>query len=297
MDNLAIKTEGLSKRFGKKMAVDDLNLEVCKGSVYGFLGRNGAGKTTAIKMLLGLLQSNSGKISVLNLDPLKKSTEIKRRVGYVAENQKMYDWMTIEEIMGFSGSFYPTWDTNLAEELLRKFELPRKEKLKNLSRGMYGKVALLLALSHNPELLILDDPTSGLDAVVRREFLEGIVEIIREENRTVFFSTHIINEIERVADYIGIVEEGKLLTASSLDDLKSSVKKVRLIFEDKIPEKIEIDGLLQMEKSGHELVLTLKEFQKERLETLRRYSPKSTEVIDLGLEDIFVSLVGKRSEE
>jgi len=297
MDNLAIKTEGLSKRFGKKMAVDDLNLEVCKGSVYGFLGRNGAGKTTAIKMLLGLLQSNSGKISVLNLDPLKKSTEIKRRVGYVAENQKMYDWMTIEEIMGFSGSFYPTWDKNLAEELLRKFELPRKEKLKNLSRGMYGKVALLLALSHNPELLILDDPTSGLDAVVRREFLEGIVEIIREENRTVFFSTHIINEIERVADYIGIVEEGKLLTASSLDDLKSSVKKVRLIFEDKIPEKIEIDGLLQMEKSGHELVLTLKEFQKERLETLRRYSPKSTEVIDLGLEDIFVSLVGKRSEE
>ncbi len=152
MDNLAIKTEGLSKRFGKKMAVDDLNLEVCKGSVYGFLGRNGAGKTTAIKMLLGLLQSNSGKISVLNLDPLKKNTEIKRRVGYVAENQKMYDWMTIKEIMGFSGSFYPTWDKSLAEELLRKFELPRKEKLKNLSRGMYGKVALLLALSHNPDL-------------------------------------------------------------------------------------------------------------------------------------------------
>jgi len=162
---------------------------------------------------------------------------------------------------------------------------------------MNGKLALLLALSHQPELLILDDPTSGLDPVVRREFLQGIIETIHLETRTVFFSTHIITEAEQIADYVGIIEEGKLLLSCPLETLKNSVKEIHLIFEDKIPEEIffndKNDKLLKKKVIGHELVMIIKNFTPEILKKLEKFGPKSMEVIDLTLEDIFVSLVGK----
>jgi ABC-2 type transport system ATP-binding protein len=246
-------------------------------------------------MLLGLLQKTTGKAEVLGLDPDKNPVPIKKRVGYVADNQKMYDWMTIQETIDFCRPFYPTWNNSLAEDLLNRFELPKRAKIKELSRGMNGKVALLLALAHQPELLILDDPTSGLDPVVRREFLQGIIEIIHQEAKTVFFSTHIITEAEQIADYAGILEEGNLLLSQPLDKLKDSVKQIRLIFENKVPDDVSFPGLLKKELIGHELVLTVKDYTPDALKSLARFNPKSTEVLDLNLEDIFVSLVGKEA--
>ena len=296
MAEYVIETQGLTKRYTRRNeAVKSLDLKVPKGSVYVFLGRNGAGKTTTIRMLLGLLQKTAGKAEVLGLDPDKNPVPIKKRVGYVADNQKMYDWMTIQETIDFCRPFYPTWNNSLAEDLLKRFELLKRAKIKELSRGMNGKVALLLALAHQPELLILDDPTSGLDPVVRREFLQGIIEIIHQEAKTVFFSTHIITEAEQIADYAGVLEEGKLLLSQPLDKLKDSVKQIRLIFENKVPDDVSFSGLLKKELIGHELVLTVKDYTPDALKSLVKFNPKSTEVLDLNLEDIFVSLVGKEA--
>ena len=298
MNDMVIETTSLVKRFGKKVAVDNINLEVPEGSVFGFLGRNGAGKTTTIKMLIGLLESSSGSASVLGLDPKRDDVQIKRRVGYVAENQKMYDWMTIGEIMRFTGSFYPTWDNDLADELCKRLELSKKDKLKNLSRGMYGKVALLLAMAHNPELLILDDATSGLDVVVRRDFMEGIIDLIHKGGKTVFFSSHMIDEVEGVADWVGIIDQGKLIVAARMDDLKASIRQIRMIFENNPPQEIKINGMLQVKIDGHEALVTVKDFRENILKTMNeKYSPKSIDIINLSLEDIFVALVGKKSNE
>ncbi|MCX7918858.1 MAG: ABC transporter ATP-binding protein [bacterium] len=295
MDNI-IQTQNLVRKFGKTVAVDHISLQVKKGSIYGFLGENGAGKTTTIKMMLGLLKPTDGTVEVLGYNPLKDSVAIKKRVGYVPEDQTMYSWMTVTEICKFTGSFYPTWNNKLAEDLLTRFDLPKSKKIKTLSRGMQAKVMLTLALAHEPELLILDDPTSGLDAIVRREFLESIVDLIEQEGRTVFFSSHIINEVERVADYIGIIHNGKLVIETELEQLKQQTKKLRLIFESNPPELGSVPNLLRVEKSAHELILTIADFNDRKLAELQnRFRAKSAEVIDMNLEDIFVEYCRKRN--
>ena len=297
MKETVIVTENLTRNFGRTKAVNNLSLQVPRGAIYGFLGRNGAGKTTTIKMLLGLLRPSSGEAAILGYDPRRHDREIKLRTGYVAENQKMYGWMTVEQTLKFVADFYPAWNWILAEDLLKRFELPRDRKISALSRGMQGKVALTLALAHQPELLILDDCTSGLDAVVRREFLESIIGLIQEEGRTVFFSSHMIDEVERVADWVGIIEEGKLRIASPLEDLKNSVKQVRIVFRDRAPEKVEIEGLLRCQRANREMELVLEQFNEGKLAQIRKYPVESLEVIDLSLEDIFVAYVGKRGAE
>ncbi len=294
MNELAISTEGLKKHYRGTEAVRGLDLRVRKGSVYGFLGRNGAGKTTTIKMLLGLLRPTSGSASVLGMDPTRQDYEIKRRVGYVAENQKMYGWMTVEEICGFCASLYTTWNDSLCEKLISRLELPKGQKLRALSRGMQAKVALVLALAHEPELLILDDPTSGLDAVVRREFVESVVALIHEEGRTVFFSSHMIDEVERVADWVGILHQGKLMTAVTKDEIKNAYRRVRLIYPGKAPTDLKIEGTVTMTASVHEVMAIVRGFGPEEEKKLRASGAKTVEVLELSLEDIFVALVGSR---
>lgn len=296
MAEYVIRTERLTKKFGTIIAVDHINLEVKRGSVYGFLGENGAGKTTTIKMLLGLLRPTEGTVEVFGYNPIRNSIAIKRRVGYVPEDQTMYNWMTVEEICWFTSDFYPTWNKKLSEELLTRFDLPKNRKICELSRGMQAKLMLTLALSHEPELLILDDPTSGLDPIVRREFLESLVDLIQQEGRTVFFSSHIVNELERVADYIGIIHNGKLIISTELEKLKQQTKQIRLIFDTVPPEElITTTGILRVEKGAHELVLTVSDFSDKKLAELQKqYQAKSAEVADLSLEDIFVEYCRKR---
>lgn len=291
--NWAIETRELVKRFGKKLAVDHLDLKVPSGSVYAFLGRNGAGKTSTIRILLNLLDRTSGEAYVLGLDPRRRDLEIKRRVGYVAEAQKMYDWMTVSQIIWFCSGFYPSWDRGFTEDLLRMLELPPEEKLRTLSRGTQAKVALLLAMAHRPELLILDEPTAGLDVIVRRDFLEGVIELIQQEGRTVFFSSHLVHEVERVADWVGIIDRGKLVTSGRLDDLKSSIKRLVLAFPDTVPSPMNVDGLLSVETAGRQARLIVRNYSDETMAQVKRCQPQSIEIEDLSLEDIFVALVGE----
>jgi ABC-2 type transport system ATP-binding protein len=294
MNKYAITTQGLKKKYGwSKEAVKGIDLQVPKGSVYVFLGRNGAGKTTTIKMLMGLLGRTSGNAEVLGFDPEKDPVSVRSKVGYVSENQKMYDWMTIGELIWFNKSFYQTWDEKLVNSLLSRFKLTKDLKLKNLSRGMYAQIALILALAQGPDLLILDDPISGLDPVVRREFMESIIEILHEKERTVFFSTHIVNEVEKLADRVGIMHDGNLLVSMPTEELKNNVKKIRMLFDDKIPEDLVVPGLLKKESSGHEASVIVKDFKKELLDEIsNKYKPKSSEIQTLTIEDIFVTMVG-----
>jgi ABC-2 type transport system ATP-binding protein len=294
MAELAILTEGLTKRFGRKTAVNEVSLHVPRGSIYGFLGRNGAGKTTTIHLLMGLLEVTAGTMSVLGLDPRREGVAMKRRVTFVPETPALYPWMTVAQAVWFASQFYPTWNHSLAADLLRRFELPEDTKIKHLSRGMQGKTALTLALAPEPELLILDDPTSGLDALVRREFMESIIGALQETGATVFFSSHIINDVERVADWVGIIEDGRLVREASLDDLKQSVRRVRLVFEGEAPE-IALEGILAREGTGRERVLTLGSFGDGQLAQLQALNPSHLDLLDLSLEDIFVALVRREA--
>ncbi|HEX8200771.1 MAG TPA: ATP-binding cassette domain-containing protein, partial [Isosphaeraceae bacterium] len=223
---VAIRVEGLTKRFRDQVAVDGLTLEVPVGAVFGLLGENGAGKTTTIQILLGLVAADAGHVATLGLDPARRGLEVRRRVGYVPEQPALYDWMTVAEIGWFAGGFhadpqegagpYRRRFTALAEG----FGVPTGRRLRHLSKGGRAKVALALALASEPELLILDEPTSGLDVLVRREFLESLVDLAGQ-GRTVLLSSHQIAEVERVASHVALLHQGRLILAEPLETLRA----------------------------------------------------------------------------
>jgi ABC-2 type transport system ATP-binding protein len=217
----------ITKKFGREVAVDDLTIEAGPGQVVALLGDNGAGKTTAIKILLGLLRPDHGEAEVLGMDSRRQGQEIRRRIGYVPDKPALYEWMTVTEIGWFAAGFYPHGYLQQYAEMVKAFHLPETQKIKNLSRGMQAKVSLALAMAHHPELLILDEPTSGLDAVVRREFLESMVDVAAE-GRTVLLASHQIHEVERVADSVAIMRQSELLTYDRLEVLKNEVQELVL---------------------------------------------------------------------
>ena len=230
---VAIAIEGLTKRFGGQTAVDGLSLSIPKGSVFSLIGENGAGKTTTIQVLLGLLKPTSGRVDVLGRNPAENGLDVRRRVGYVPENPVLYEWMTVSEIGWFAAAFHVDSEGSASgyqhryNELIRSFDLPPRKRIRKLSKGMRAKVSLSLALASDPELLILDEPTSGLDVLVRRDFLESMVDLAGA-GRTVLLSSHQIGEVERVASHVAILHRGKLLLGEPLDDLKARTFSYRL---------------------------------------------------------------------
>jgi ABC-2 type transport system ATP-binding protein len=241
MDMIATKTgavvlvEKLVKRYRKKTAVDGLCLQIPQGAVFGLLGENGAGKTTTIQVLLGLIGADGGSVDVLGKNPARQGLEIRRLTGYVPEAPVLYDWMTVAEIGWFAAGFHLDAQGGTVgyrtryTELVNGFELPIRQKIGTLSKGMRAKVALALALASDPQLLILDEPTSGLDVLVRREFLESMVDLAGN-GRTVLLSSHQIGEVERIASHVAVLHDGKLVLAEPLDELKSQTFLISLIF-------------------------------------------------------------------
>jgi len=222
MSGPAISVQGLSKRFGRRLAVDNLTFEVPAGSVCGFLGRNGSGKSTAIRMMMNLLDPTAGRVTLLGLDSRRDHTALMRRVGYVSELPVPYEWMKVKALVRFTAEFYPVWNHGRVNELLDRFSIDREQKVHLLSRGTRAQLALALALGGDPELLILDEPATGLDVIVRRDFLESIIQLIQLEGRTVLFSSHLLHEVERVADQVVIIDDGSLVRSGSMEDLKRS---------------------------------------------------------------------------
>jgi len=220
MNYPAIAVEGLSKRFGRRLAVDSLTFEVPTGSVCGFLGCNGAGKSTAIRMMMNLLDPTAGRATLLGLDSRRDHTALMRRVGYVSESPVFYDWMNVGQLVRFTAGFYRRWNQAGVDSLLDRFSLDREQKVRHLSRGTQAQLALLLALGGDPELLILDEPATGLDVLVRRDFLESIIQLIQQDGRTVLLSSHLLHEVERVADQVVIIDQGRMVMSGTVDSLK-----------------------------------------------------------------------------
>jgi ABC-2 type transport system ATP-binding protein len=226
--NYAIRTEQLTKRFGSCEAVHDLTLDIPEGSIFAFLGPNGAGKTTTIKLLVNILRAARGSATVLGVDSRRLAPADFTQIGYVSENQEMPEWMTVQAFLEYCRAFYPAWDQALCDKLVRQFELPSKNKLKNLSRGMKMKAALASSIAYRPKLLILDEPFSGLDPLVRDELIEGILEISAEHQWTVFVSSHDLAEIENLASHIGYLDHGRLQFSEELASVVSRFREVEV---------------------------------------------------------------------
>ena len=288
----AIEFSGLSKLYRRQIGVCDLTLDIPRGTVFGLIGPNGAGKSTTIKMLMGLLRPTSGRARVLDLDPLHDHVQLKQRVGYVPETQQIYRWMRVEQVIGFCRALYSTWNDETCEAMLRLFALDPRKKVKHLSKGMLGKLALLLAVSHDPELLILDEPMAGLDPIAREEVLDGVLRTICRREQTVLFSTHTLDDVQRLADTIGFLYEGRLLVHEKLDNLLDTTKRIRATLSDGAPPQQLPDDVVWQHINGREWLITVRQFTADKLDLVRRQpGVDHVEVIDLGLEDLFKDLV------
>jgi len=291
MSEWAISAEGLSKFYPQVRAVDGLNLRVPGGAVYGFLGRNGAGKTTTMKVLLGLAQPTAGTAQVLGLDIRTEQLEILRRVAFVGERKALYDWLTPAELLRVTRSFYPQWSDSAAEKYLRLLEIPANQRFGKLSKGNRTKVCLLLALAQNPELLVLDEPTAGLDPVMVDELLRILIEDHVSEGRTIFFSSHQLGEVEQVADWVGIIDQGKLLLEARLEDIRSEFRAVTVAGNSlpllRSPEVVSAVRAAQFCK--YVVTRDVEAFAAQ----LRQQGAVIVEISTLNLREIFLELVRK----
>ncbi len=285
----AIVTERLTKYFGARCVVNCLDLRVPAGTVYGFLGRNGAGKSTTIKMLLGMVQPSYGTIELLGQKVASLPSAVRGRIAYLAEGHPLYGWMTVAEAARFARSFHAArWNQRLLDQILEHFEIPARAKLRRLSNGQRANVALALAIAPDPDLLILDDPTQGLDTVARRDFLMSLVHLVQRQGRTILFSSHILADVERVADRIGILVEGVLRVDCPTDHFKQSVSKLVLEFPGRPPAFPGCSGLVQAWEVGHRLELVIVDFGPDQRQVIEALSPLAWDVVGLNLEDAFV---------
>jgi ABC-2 type transport system ATP-binding protein len=217
-----ISVSELTRQFGAKTALDSVSVSMPRGAVYGLVGANGAGKTTLIKHILGLLRAESGTVRVFGLDPVTNPVAVLSRIGYLSEENDLPGWMRVDELIRYSRAFYPAWDDAYAEELRQAFALDPAATIRNLSKGQKARAGLLIALAHRPELLVLDEPSSGLDPIVRRDILGAVIRTIADEGRTVLFSSHLLGEVEQVADHVTMINEGKIVLSAPLDAVRES---------------------------------------------------------------------------
>ncbi|MHC4537610.1 MAG: ABC transporter ATP-binding protein [Planctomycetota bacterium] len=297
MTESAITIEGLHFSYGKKRVLKGVDLEVPKGSIFGFLGRNGTGKTTTIKTLLGLQKPKSGRCVIGGLDSFTETLEVRRRIGFMAEDQQMYGWMTISRIIKWVAGFYSDWDYKFADELANMLGLPKNTKVKTLSKGQNSSLALLLALGHRPDIVILDDPTLGLDPIARKDFLRHVIELLQSNGVTVFFSSHLLYEIEPVADHIAILDKGVIIKASRTEQLREGVRKFVLTPK---PEAnfSGFSGILDILKVGDNVSITVEDCDDEKRNRLKGMSINGMTEVALNLDEIFEAyVIGNRGRE
>src|SRR5438874_3043368 len=230
MSESVVHVSELTRRFGAATALDSVSVSLPRGAVYGLVGANGAGKTTLIRHVLGLLRAESGSVRVFGLDPVADPVAVLSRIGYLSEENDLPGWMRVDELMRYSRAFYPAWDDGYAEELRQAFALDPAAKIRNLSKGQRARAGLLIALAHRPELLVLDEPSSGLDPIVRRDILGAVIRTIADEGRTVFFSSHLLEEVEEVADHVTMIASGRIVLSAPLADIKESHRSLNEAF-------------------------------------------------------------------
>lgn len=291
-DDLAVRTEGLTKAYGKDTVLRDLNLHVPRGSIFAFLGPNGAGKTTTIKILMGLVNPTFGRVEVLGCDLRHSAAKARSRIGYVPEEPALYDYMTVEETHAFCRSFYSRWDAGRVSKVLRSLGLSPRQRAGHLSTGQKSALALALALGPRPELLILDEPTAGLDPVKRREYYSLMVDEVAGTGTTVLLATHLLGDAERLADRVAFINRGELVLTRDMDELKITEKRVRMVFQGEPPAGLDdLPGVRKVEREGRSIIFTVSENAGDVMDKLSRYPHFVLETLDMDLEDIFLAYV------
>jgi ABC-2 type transport system ATP-binding protein len=294
MTEFIIETDQLAKSFKGQPALRGLDLRVPMGSIFGFLGRNGAGKTTTIKTLMGLLHCDGGSARVFGIPvaDADRSIEIRRRIGFVTEDKEMYPYMTVEQIVAFTRPFFPKWRDDLAQRYLKMFELPAKRKIPDLSKGMRSKLMLVLAISRGADLLILDEPTDGLDPAAIEDVLRELVAIAAQEGTTMFFSSHQLSEVELIADHIGIIDRGKMVVAGSLDDMKAQYQRIQIVFTDSanIPARW-AEGAEHVRQEGRVVSILVSRNVERIMDQARSLPGTAVERFPVTLKEIFLENV------
>ena len=286
----AIDVAGLVKRFGTRAVLDSIDLRVPRGQVIGLLGLNGSGKSTLIKCLLGLLKADEGSATVLGTDAWQLADREKARIGYVPQEATLYPWLTVRQTVAYVSSFYSRWDRAWGDELLRRWDLPLGQRVGPLSVGQKQKLALVLALGHRPELLILDEPVASLDPVARRWFLETVLETAADGAGTVLFSTHITSDLERVASHVALLREGKVMFHDEIDVLKDRVKRLRIEAQADLPADLHLPGTLRQEVRGRQALVTVDGVDAPLVAGVRERFAAEVVVDNLNLEEIFLEL-------
>jgi len=287
-----LDVQDLTKSYGGNVACDRVSLHIRRGQTFGLLGPNGAGKSTLIRMLMGLTPLDSGSITLFGRETCLSSPEMRQRVGYVPELHYIYRWMSVASVINFASKLYERWDSDLAQEMLSKFELPMKARVGTLSKGMTAKLGLVIALAHNPEFLILDEPASGLDPIIREDFLESVLQNHTCRGRSILFSSHHVDDVERVADEVGIMVKGRLAIRGSVDELRNRIKRIRMVLPDgKLPVHLP-PGVYNQRLVRRDWIVTAHSFTKELVDELQTANNAiHCEVMDLNLEEIFKDVV------
>ena len=290
----AIETSGLRYRAGKSFAIQDVNLHVPEGAVYGFLGPNGAGKTTTMRLLLGLLRQDAGDIRLLGHPMPQGYVEALQKVGYVPERPHLYPTFSIHESLAYHAAFFPTWDEAHARELASRFELPGDRRLSSLSKGETGKLMMLLALAQRPRLLALDEPTDGLDPVVRRDVLEALLDYVSSSGATVFISSHLVHELERICDWIGVMDRGRLIAELPMEEFRAGIKRLRVVTGAQAGEawkSAPFSVLARHEGDARGEQWLVRGWKPEMAAAVEAKGVSVREVVDLDLEEGFVELL------
>lgn len=290
---MAVTTTNLTMRFGRTDVLSKVNLHVPKGAVYALLGRNGAGKSTLLQLTLGILRPTSGSINALGLDPQKNGPKLRQRIGYIPEKLPLYDWMTVDQIIRFVADQYNEWSREEENRLVAKFRLDRTKHVRDLSRGNLALLSLVMAMSHKPDLVLLDECTSGMDAIFRAEFDRTVIETLHEAQHTVVFASHQLRELEFLCDWVGIIHQGKLLLELPVDELKASVKTFRLKSPDGVVPEL-LQGELARQSLGREWLVTVR--SSDLSSPALHRDTVLLETIDLSLEQIFVALLSEPEE-
>lgn len=290
MTETIVDLAGVTKSFGTKPVLRGIDLTLPRGSVVGLVGTNGCGKSTLIKCLLGLLEPSAGRLRVLGEDPWNLSAAAKERLGYVPQTVQLYGWMTVAQITRYVGAFYRNWDVDWVETLIDRWQLERAHRVATMSQGQQQKLALVLALGHRPELLILDEPVASLDPVARREFLRSLLELTRDNEHTVLFSTHITSDLERVASHVALLREGRIVMFDELDVMKDRVKRLRVSSSRPLPANFSIRGSLRTQVEGSEALVAVADLDDRLVDEVAQTWQAEVAVENLNLEEIFLEL-------
>jgi len=290
MNNELLSLKGISKSYEDNLVLRAIDFSVSEGTIMGLVGKNGAGKTTMIKCLLGLIRPDSGQAEILAEPSWNLSARSKHRIGYVPQNQASFNWMRVEQMLNYTSAFYSHWNSEKVNALIREWDLDRFAKISNLSEGERQKLAIIQAMGHDPDIFIFDEPVASLDPVARRKFIKQLIEMNVNENNTVLFSTHITSDLERVAADVSLLKDGEISYKGDLSTLKEQIVRLRIQSKKELPQLLPIPNIIQSSSNGTHALVTVDGVNQKEIRQIEKKLSAVITIEQMNLEDIFLEL-------